>query len=96
MLTTITTIFGLLPMVFQINADFAHGVLSIGGPASEWWVQLSSAVVWGLGFSTLLTLVLTPVLLGVPRRMGDWRRRRQGAVRLLLGARFGSRRLSGR
>ena len=29
MLTTITTIFGLLPMVFQINADFAHGVLSI-------------------------------------------------------------------
>jgi multidrug efflux pump len=75
MLTTITTIFGLLPMVFQINADFAHGVLSIGGPASEWWVQLSSAVVWGLGFSTLLTLVLTPVLLGAPARLGQWRRR---------------------
>ena len=75
MLTTITTIFGLLPMVFQINADFAHGVLSIGGPASEWWVQLSSAVVWGLGFSTLLTLVLTPVLLGAPSRLGAWRRR---------------------
>ena len=51
MLTTITTIFGLLPMVFQINADFAHAALNVGGPASEWWVQLSSAVVWGLGFS---------------------------------------------
>ncbi|WP_291841964.1 efflux RND transporter permease subunit [Maricaulis sp.] len=69
MLTTITTIFGLLPMVFQLNADFAHGTLSIGGPASEWWVQLSSAVVWGLGFSTLLTLLLTPVLLGAPSRL---------------------------
>ncbi len=75
MLTTITTIFGLLPMAWQINADFAHGVIGIGGPASEWWVQLSSAVVWGLGFSTLLTLILTPVLLAAPSRLGDWRRR---------------------
>ena len=72
MLTTVTTIFGLLPMVFQINADFAHGVLSIGGPASEWWVQLSAAVVWGLGFSTLLTLLLTPVLLGAPSRLAKF------------------------
>ncbi|MFS2319020.1 efflux RND transporter permease subunit [Maricaulis sp. D1M11] len=75
MLTTVTTIFGLLPMVFQINADFAHGQISIGGPASEWWVQLSSAVVWGLGFSTLLTLILTPVLLGVPSRLAQSRER---------------------
>lgn len=80
MLTTITTIFGLLPMVFQINANFASAQLSIGGPASEWWVQLSSAVVWGLGFSTLLTLLLTPVLLGAPSRMGDWRRKMIGRV----------------
>jgi multidrug efflux pump len=78
MLTTVTTIFGLLPMVFQLNADFAHGVLSIGGPASEWWVQLSSAVVWGLGFSTLLTLLLTPVMLGVPSRLGHMMRRLLG------------------
>ena len=85
MLTTITTIFGLLPMVFQINADFAHGVISVGGPASEWWVQLSSAVVWGLGFSTLLTLILTPVLLGTPHRLGNWRRRFVAEVRALLG-----------
>ena len=75
MLTTITTIFGLLPMAWQINADFAHGVIGVGGPASEWWVQLSSAVVWGLGFSTLLTLILTPVLLAAPSRLGLWRRR---------------------
>ena len=75
MLTTITTIFGLLPMVFQVNADFAHAAIVVGGPSSEWWVQLSAAVVWGLGFSTLLTLVLTPVMLGVPSRMGAWRRK---------------------
>lgn len=87
MLTTITTIFGLLPMVFQINADFAHGTLSIGGPASEWWVQLSSAVVWGLGFSTLLTLILTPVLLAAPWRMGQWRDR---SIQRVLPGRSGT------
>ncbi|WP_417498165.1 efflux RND transporter permease subunit [Maricaulis sp.] len=75
MLTTVTTIFGLLPMAWQINADFTRGVIGVGGPASEWWVQLSSAVVWGLGFSTLLTLILTPVLLAAPSRLGNWRRR---------------------
>ncbi|WP_420431706.1 efflux RND transporter permease subunit [Hyphobacterium sp.] len=85
MLTTITTIFGLLPMVFQINANFGSGVLSIGGPSSEWWVQLSSAVVWGLGFATLLTLVLTPVFLGAPLRMGNFRRRIIGWGQARLG-----------
>lgn len=85
MLTTITTIFGLLPMVFQINANFGTGVIAIGGPSSEWWVQLSSAVVWGLGFATLLTLILTPVFLGAPLRMGNFRRRMVGLVRERLG-----------
>ncbi|WP_421786108.1 efflux RND transporter permease subunit [Hyphobacterium sp.] len=85
MLTTITTIFGLLPMVFQINANFASGIISIGGPSSEWWVQLSSAVVWGLGFATLLTLVLTPVFLGAPSRMGNFRRRIIGWGQSRLG-----------
>jgi multidrug efflux pump len=85
MLTTITTICGLLPMVFQINANFGTGVISIGGPSSEWWVQLSSAVVWGLGFATLLTLVLTPVFLGAPLRMGNFRRRVIGLAQDRLG-----------
>jgi len=78
MLTTITTICGLLPMIFQINADWANASLTIGGPASEWWVQLSAAVVWGLGFSTVLTLLLTPVMLGALPRLQTW-----------LGQRFG-------
>ncbi|WP_421792170.1 efflux RND transporter permease subunit [Hyphobacterium sp.] len=84
MLTTVTTICGLLPMVFQINANFGTGVISIGGPASEWWVQLSSAVVWGLGFATLLTLILTPVFLGVPMRMGNFRRKVVAFIPILV------------
>ncbi|MGD2133495.1 MAG: efflux RND transporter permease subunit [Maricaulaceae bacterium] len=69
MLTTVTTIFGLLPMVFMINADFIAGRITFGGTSAEWWVPLASAVVWGLGFSTFLTLILTPALLAVPARI---------------------------
>jgi multidrug efflux pump len=67
LLTTVVTIVGLLPLMFQIHPNFRAGVLEYKAPGSEWWVQLSGAVVWGLSFSTLLTLVLTPVLLAAPK-----------------------------
>jgi multidrug efflux pump len=70
LLTTGTTILGLLPMVFELNVDFFNGSLSRGSTTSDWWVLLSSAVVYGLLFSTLLTLILTPVLLAAPSVIG--------------------------
>ncbi len=66
LLTTATTILGLLPMVFEINVDFGAGTIAHGSSTSDWWVLLSSAVVYGLAFSTVLTLLLTPVLLAAP------------------------------
>jgi multidrug efflux pump len=66
-LTTVVTIVGLLPLMFQIHPNYRTGTLEYKAPGSEWWVQLSAAVVWGLSFSTLLTLVLTPVLLAAPK-----------------------------
>jgi multidrug efflux pump len=65
-LTTITTVIGLLPLMFKIEPDFFTGHVQVAPPGSEWWVQLAGAVVWGLTFSTLLTLVLIPALLGAP------------------------------
>jgi multidrug efflux pump len=78
MLTTLVTVVGLLPLMFQIHPNFHNGHIEYKAPGSEWWVQLSAAVVWGLSFATLLTLVLTPVLLAAPmvasRRFGRlWR-----------------------
>ncbi len=70
MLTTLVTVVGLLPLMFQLHPDFSNGVLEYQAPGSEQWVQLSAAVVWGLTFSTLLTLVLTPVLLAAPKILG--------------------------
>ena len=66
LLTTITTIMGLVPMATQINLDFFNRVVAVGGITSIWWVQLSTAVIFGLAFSTTLTLVLIPVMLTLP------------------------------
>jgi multidrug efflux pump len=76
-LTTITTIFGLLPMVFQLNIDFFARDVSSGAPSTQWWVQLSTAVVFGLTFATLLTLIVTPSLLALGARTGEALARRR-------------------
>ena len=62
-LLTVTTILGLLPMVLGINVDVLGRSISIGGPSTQWWTQLTTTVAGGLAFATLLTLVLTPALL---------------------------------
>ena len=66
LLTTVTTICGLLPMALQINLDFFNHVIQLGSITSIWWVQLSTAIIFGLGFATIITLILTPVLLAFP------------------------------
>ncbi|SDQ94086.1 efflux RND transporter permease subunit [Pseudovibrio sp. Tun.PSC04-5.I4] len=66
MLTTITTIAGLIPMATQISFDFANQVTTFGSVTASWWVQLSTAVISGLAFSTLLTLIVIPISLVMP------------------------------
>ncbi len=66
MLTTVTTILGLIPMALTISLDFVNQVISYGSITAIWWIQLSTAVISGLAFSTLLTLILIPVMLTVP------------------------------
>lgn len=66
MLTTVVTVIGLLPLMFQLDPAFRTGHVEYRAPGSEWWVQLAGAVVWGLSFATLLTLFLTPAALASP------------------------------
>jgi multidrug efflux pump len=69
LLTTVTTVLGLMPMVLQLNIDFINRDVSYGAPSTQWWVQLSTAIVFGLTFSTLLTLVVTPCALMMRERV---------------------------
>ncbi|MSU88970.1 AcrB/AcrD/AcrF family protein [Rhodobacteraceae bacterium 2CG4] len=65
LLTTITTIAGLTPMVVGLSVDFIGGGYSLNAPTALWWKQLATAVVFGLGVATVLTLVVTPAMLAV-------------------------------
>ena len=77
MLTTITTMLGLMPLVFGVNIDFIARHVSVGAPATQWWTQIATAIVFGLGFSTILTLVVTPSALMLKANVAAWRRRRR-------------------
>ncbi len=84
LLTTITTIIGLMPMVLGVNIDLINRDVSIGAPSSQWWTQLASSVAGGLAFATILTLFMTPSLLliqaNVSARLAERRRKRSEAV----------------
>ncbi|NQV84600.1 MAG: efflux RND transporter permease subunit, partial [Rhodospirillales bacterium] len=77
LLTSVTTILGLLPMVLGVNIDFLTREVTIGAPAMQWWSQLSTAIVFGLGFATILTLVVTPSALMIKVNVHDWLARRR-------------------
>jgi multidrug efflux pump len=62
-LTAVTAILGVLPIAFGVNIEFLSREVSIGAPATQWWVSLSTAIVFGLGFATILTLIVTPAAL---------------------------------
>ncbi len=78
MLTTVTTIFGLLPLASNLSIDLVNRTIVYGGQLSSFWVPLSQAIVSGLTFATLLTLLATPAMLALPHQLKGimllWRR----------------------
>jgi multidrug efflux pump len=66
LLTTVVTVLGLLPMAFNMSVDFVNRSVVFGSQMSLFWVPLSQAIVWGLTFATVLTLVCTPAMLALP------------------------------
>ncbi|MEM7172201.1 MAG: efflux RND transporter permease subunit [Pseudomonadota bacterium] len=77
LLTTITTVLGLMPMVLAVNIDFFDRTIQFGAPSTQWWRQLSTAIVFGLTFATILTLVVTPSALMLRANFKAWRTRRK-------------------
>ncbi|MDA8985958.1 efflux RND transporter permease subunit [Luminiphilus sp.] len=66
MLTTATTVFGLLPLALSMSVDLINRNIKAGGQMAVFWEPLSQAIVFGLSFAALLTLVATPALLALP------------------------------
>ena len=61
-LTAITTILGLLPMVTGISYDFHIMALSTASESTQWWRSMAIVVIFGLMIATLLTLIVVPTL----------------------------------
>ena len=78
-LTAVTAILGVLPIAFGINIEFLSREITIGAPATQWWINLSTAIVFGLGFATMLTLIVTPAALMAIANLRD-RRVRVSAI----------------
>jgi multidrug efflux pump len=77
LLTSVTTVLGLMPMVLKMNVDLLGRNLEFNAPSTQWWAQLSATIAGGLTFATVLTLVLTPCLLmlgnNASNRLIQWR-----------------------
>jgi multidrug efflux pump len=56
-------------MASGISLNFTTLELSINSPSSQWWLQLSNAMVFGIIFSFVLTLIVTPCLISVGEKL---------------------------
>jgi HAE1 family hydrophobic/amphiphilic exporter-1 len=65
LMTTLTTVLGMIPLALG------------NGEGAEMWNALGMTVAWGLSFSTLITLVLIPILYASFAHVGEWRRRKK-------------------
>ena len=64
-LTAAAAILGVLPIALGLGLELFHHETTINAPSTQWWISLSSAIVYGLAFATVLTLIVTPSALMV-------------------------------
>ena len=76
-LTKLTTVLGLLPLVFHMTIDFTARDITFGAPSTQWWAPLATAITFGVLFASPLTLLFTPCALELQGRFYDWRARRR-------------------
>ncbi len=72
MMTAITTILGMLPMALGINIDFRNLSFDSGGGSTEWWGPMAQAIIFGLLFATIMTLVMVPVMYLLQVQLSTW------------------------
>jgi len=75
LLTAITTILGLIPMVTGVSFDFHSWTIAWVSESSMWWKSMANVVIFGLFVATFLTLIVVPTLYYLAARLTDNRRR---------------------
>jgi multidrug efflux pump len=75
-LTVITAGLGLVPLALGISVDVLGREITTRGMVASYWKPLAAALVYGLSFATVLTLIITPLLMIIPERVKQWRQAR--------------------
>ena len=71
LLTATTTILGLIPMAIGMSFDFHEMCWQTRSESSQWWASMAIAVIFGLAFATMLTLVVLPTLYVLLMRIAE-------------------------
>jgi hypothetical protein len=78
LLTAITTVLGLVPMALGVSFDVHSFTVQVGSEQSVFWKAFAWAMIFGLSFATVSTLVIVPSLLTLKFRFKDWWARKKG------------------
>jgi multidrug efflux pump len=76
LLTAVTTILGLIPMAIGFSFDVHTLRFTTGGATSAWWAPMAIAVIFGLAVSTMLTLILVPLMYSLADSLAGWLKQR--------------------
>ncbi len=80
LLTAVTTILGLIPMVTGISFDFHIWQISWVSESSQWWRSMAVVVIFGLIIATFLTLVVVPTLYYLFASISLWGKKFGGEI----------------
>ena len=83
LLTAVTTILGLIPMVTGVSFDFHTLSISWVSESSQWWRSMAVVVIFGLMVATFLTLIVVPTLYYLLEQASEFRQRLADKVRNL-------------
>lgn len=75
MLTAVTTMLGLLPIVIGVSIDFVNQDIIVGGQSVEMWGPMGVVVTGGLLVATLMTLIVVPVMYSLMDSISDFSQR---------------------
>ncbi len=73
LLTTVTTIFGLMFLSFGYSIDVINRAIYEGTSTVKWYQVFGISICWGLGFSTIITLLVTPSFLMILENLKEYR-----------------------
>ena len=65
LLTAITTVLGMIPMALGVSFDFHVFAPQVGSEQSVFWRAFAWAMIYGLSFATVMTLIVVPSLLSL-------------------------------